>query len=292
MHIGSSFFYEEEIEMPDNNVDYKRYGEISKLILKGYEEKAFNDVNGMTKYIIENDSSIINKRLLNILFDKNNKEVFSQVNMNMASKLDVFKDDEERFKKLSKVISSINEYNKINDSDEKVVDIVKNIKKLENRSEYISKKIQLENKIDRDFLDASWRILGEYEYVSSQAGVGTDTFGVLPYFKDYIYKVASKGINYESVLKLCEEWSNGNNVDPRELDRYMDNYFISDKNPFESMKDSEQNQIADKSGFLKMVDLLKDFVFPDEKNKLSKDSKKTNFDEEIDKSMGFIEREG
>ena len=68
---------------------------------------------------------------LNILFDKNNKEVFSQVNMNMASKLDVFKDDEERFKKLSKVISSINEYNKINDSDEKVVDIVKNIKNRE-----------------------------------------------------------------------------------------------------------------------------------------------------------------
>ena len=38
--------------MPDNNVDYKRYAEISKLILRGYEEKAFNDVNGMTKYII------------------------------------------------------------------------------------------------------------------------------------------------------------------------------------------------------------------------------------------------
>ena len=83
--------------MPDNNVDYKRYAEISKLILKGYEEKAFNDVNGMTKYIIDNYPDVENRDLLKVLVDKKNQAVVSEVKVDSFTKLYAYNDNKEIF---------------------------------------------------------------------------------------------------------------------------------------------------------------------------------------------------
>jgi|GEM_PF-2129494 len=295
--------------MPDNNVDYKRYGEISKLILKGYEEKAFNDVNGMTKYIIDNHPDVENRELLKVLVDKKNQAVVSEVKVESFSKLESYNSNREIYNGLGKTINAVKNIHKysnnFNDIIEGAIKEDKIKKKIEetkriiddpkttskDRSDYENANILLENERKHAFLDSSRGFLGGLNNILS----------MLPLTKGYakLFSVAEKKsldhkktntmINYASYLEALEKESRSTNPNFQWIDDlFTKDYIISDEdiiNSYDELKKSEEDNKKKKFGLFNLFDTINRELFQKGGDKQSGDSKKIYTDEEIDKLL-------
>ncbi len=295
--------------MPDNNVDYKRYAEISKLILRGYEEKAFNDVNGMTKYIIDNHPDVENRELLKVLVDKKNQAVVSEVKVESFSKLESYNSNREIYNGLGKTINAVKNIHKysnnFNDIIEGAIKEDKIKKKIEenkriiddpkttskDRSDYENANILLENERKHAFLDSSRGFLGGLNNILS----------MLPLTKGYakLFSVAEKKsldhkktntmINYASYLEALEKESRSTNPNFQWIDDlFTKDYIISDEdiiNSYDELKKSEEDNKKKKFGLFNLFDTINRELFQKGGDKQSGDSKKIYTDEEIDKLL-------
>ena len=295
--------------MPDNNVDYKRYAEISKLILRGYEEKAFNDVNGMTKYIIDNHPDVENRELLKVLVDKKNQAVVSEVKVESFSKLESYNSNREIYNGLGKTINAVKNIHKysnnFNDIIEGAIKEDKIKKKIEenkriiddpkttskDRSDYENANILLENERKHAFLDSSRGFLGGLNNILSMLPL---TKGYAKLFseaekKSLDHKKTNTMINYASYLEALEKESRSTNPNFQWIDDlFTKDYIISDEdiiNSYDELKKSEEDNKKKKFGLFNLFDTINRELFQKGGDKQSGDSKKIYTDEEIDKLL-------
>ena len=287
--------------MPDNNVDYKRYAEISKLILRGYEEKAFNDVNGMTKYIIDNYPDVENRDLLKVLVDKKNQAVVSEVKVESFSKLYAYNDNKEIFDKVGKTISSANKINKIAGNLADIIDGAREQREFEKKIFQIEKKItetkdnkriiqykreitDLENQRKQGLAKESFGFLGTVNNLLAEGGSTKVYSKFFSSFEKYpIRDLVNGTINMGSFLEGLSNESISGNADYEWLYKYTENGTISKRNVNEDFKNSKDRNKARKLGIFRLRDALEKLLFPDGEN--AGDSKKIYTDEEIAKLL-------
>ena len=287
--------------MPDNNVDYKRYAEISKLILKGYEEKAFNDVNGMTKYIIDNYPDVENRDLLKVLVDKKNQAVVSEVKVDSFTKLYAYNDNKEIFDKVGKTVSLANKINNIagnladiidgareqREFEKKIFQIEKNIKETKDNTKIIKYKREitdLENQRKQGLAKESFGFLGTVNNLLNEGGATKVYSKFFSSFEKYPMRGLVNGLINESSFKegFANESISGN-ADYEWLYKYTDNGTISIRDVNEDFKNSKDRNKARKLGIFRLRDALEKVLFPNGED--TGDSKKIYTDEEIDKLL-------
>ena len=295
--------------MPDNNVDYKRYAEISKLILRGYEEKAFNDVNGMTKYIIDNYPDVENRELLKVLVDKKNQAVVSKVKVESFSKLESYNSNRELYNGLGKTINAVKNIHKFsnnfNDIMEGAIKEDKIKKKIEenkriiddpkttskDRSDYENANILLENQKDQAFAKESHGFLGGLINLIGLTPLTKGSAMVLSEAENNILnkEFKNRAINRKSYIQAAMKESGSNNPNFQWIDDFFTkDYIISGEdiiNSYDELKNSEEDNKKRKFGLFNLFDTINRELFQKGGDKQSGDSNKTNFDEDIDKLL-------
>ena len=293
--------------MPDNNVDYKRYAEISKLILKGYEEKAFNDVNGMTKYIIDNYPDVENRDLLKVLVDKKNRAVVSGVKVESFSKLESYNSNREVFDGLEKTINSVKKIDENSDvfddfingairqrelekeieTNEKIIADPKTTSK--DRSDYQNKNLLLDNLRRQAFKREAKGAFGALDSIISE-GLTDVSSMLFSEVKKQVFDGDSinRAINKKSFLEGLMKESGSTNPNFEFLDIFTKDGVASPEDlskSYMNLSNYEETKKAKKFGLFDLFDTINRELFQKGGDKQSGDSKKSYSDEEIAKLL-------
>ena len=284
LNIRNSFFYEEEIEMPDSK-DLKEKDDIKDKIMDSvikYSDKLSEaNTQNVIELYLKNNTNIKDPELIATLLNDKVLDAAKNVDLGQLKKIAKFK-GMESLESLEKYISLANKISKIagdvNNATEMIKDFKKaketqdeieqinrslrnpkgvNIEKLKKRKEELEiVKFELDKEGSMKFLDCMAEI-------TSNVPIVGDTYSeVIKMLGQKIIPISNYSFNYSEVIRLYKEMAfEGKGISDEQFNALVKNGLVSTGDPNEYFNGLEELKALKRSGLLELIEKTKNFVY-------------------------------